>query len=632
MRILFITSAHNSMSQRLQTDLIDAGHEVSIELALSDELMIEAAERYNPALIVAPMLKKAIPEQIWRKWVCVIVHPGIKGDRGPSSLDWALLEGAEEWGVTLLQANAEMDAGDIWASTTFPVRASSKSSIYQNEVCDAASWCLRQVIENFGTPGYKPEPLDYARPDVHGKLRPPMKQPERTIDWSASTEEIARRIRSADGSPGVLDQIFGQPFYLFGAHEEDSLKGKPGDVIARRLGAICRATGDGAIWITHLKKPSVPGENPSIKLPAVTLLQGKLQDVPKIPIAVDAKPTGRTYREIWYAEEAEVGHLHFDFYNGAMSTEGCLRLREAIRDAAARPTKVLVLWGGRNYFSNGIDLNAIEASNDAPQESWRNIQAIDDVVQELILSKKLVISAIQGNAGAGGAIMPLAADLVLARDGVILNPHYKSMGNLYGSEYWTYLLPKRVGVHVAAELTESLLPLSINRALKLGMIDGVLSRDPVDFHEQVTARAVALARSPDYAQRLRRKLEARAADEAQRPIAEYRREELAKMRVNFFGADRSYHEARRRFVYKKAATETPLNIALHRQQGFQLKASLLRRPGGASPAPRPTRSALIAAVLSPTREVAVPTLRPSLSTASASAISLAAKQVEEPVS
>jgi putative two-component system hydrogenase maturation factor HypX/HoxX len=34
---------------------------------------------------------------------------------------------------------------------------------------------------------------------------------------------------------------------------------------------------------------------------------------------------------------------------------------------------------------------------------------------------------------------------VWARRGVVLNPHYKNMGNLYGSEYWSYLLPRRVG-------------------------------------------------------------------------------------------------------------------------------------------------------------------------------------------
>ena len=42
-------------------------------------------------------------------------------------------------------------------------------------------------------------------------------------------------------------------------------------------------------------------------------------------------------------------------------------------------------------------------------------------------------------------MLPLAADCVYAREGVILNPHYKTMGCLYGSEYWTYTLPRRVG-------------------------------------------------------------------------------------------------------------------------------------------------------------------------------------------
>ena len=39
----------------------------------------------------------------------------------------------------------------------------------------------------------------------------------------------------------------------------------------------------------------------------------------------------------------------------------------------------------------------------------------------------------------------LAADRVYARDDVVLNPYYRHMGGLYGSEYWTYLLPRRVG-------------------------------------------------------------------------------------------------------------------------------------------------------------------------------------------
>ena len=51
-------------------------------------------------------------------------------------------------------------------------------------------------------------------------------------------------------------------------------------------------------------------------------------------------------------------------------------------------------------------------------------------------------------------MMALASDRVFARDGVVLNPHYSGMGGLFGSEYWTYTLPWRVGARTSLELTE----------------------------------------------------------------------------------------------------------------------------------------------------------------------------------
>ena len=84
------------------------------------------------------MLKKLIPESIWSTHRCLVVHPGPRGDRGPSSLDWAIELGAAEWGVTVLEADGEFDAGDVWASRTFPTRAAGKSSLYRHEVRRAA--------------------------------------------------------------------------------------------------------------------------------------------------------------------------------------------------------------------------------------------------------------------------------------------------------------------------------------------------------------------------------------------------------------------------------------------------------------------------------------------------------------
>lgn len=551
MRILFLTSANNSLSQRAYCELTALGHSVVVTLATSDEAMIDSVAQHRPELIIAPMLKRAIPESIWRQHTCIIVHPGPKGDRGASSLDWAISEGAERWGVTLLQADAEFDAGDIWASHEFPLREGSKSSIYREEVVEAAMRGLREVVANFGRGDFRPQSLDYTRPDVWGRLRPNMKQAARRIDWSSPTADILRTLRAADSNPGVLDRIDGQEYFLYGAHPEDRLRGVPGELLGWRDGAICRATGDGAVWLASLKRRAQRGEL-TCKLPATDVLGAEaLIGVPHLPLAPEATVVGRTYREIWYEERGQIGYLNFAFVNGAMSTEQCRRLRAAVRHARTRPTRVLVLLGGPDFWSNGIHLNVIESAENPADESWRNINAIDDVVHELItMEDKIVVSALQGNAGAGGVILALAADQVWARPGVVLNPHYRGMGGLYGSEYWTYLLPRRVGKARALDLTEGLQPVGAAAAREMGMIDEVFGADRAAFPREVAQRAEELARSWRYDGQLAFKRVRRDNDERRKPLAAYRREELAQMHQNFYGPDPAYHEARHRFVYK----------------------------------------------------------------------------------
>ena len=550
MKILFLTTAHNSLSQRAFVELVDRGHTVVVVIASSEDVMLEAVEHEHPDLIVAPMLKKVIPASIWQHHTCLIIHPGIKGDRGPSSLDWAILNGHQEWGVTLLQAGADMDAGDIWAWRTFAMRDGSKSHLYRHEVIEAAIQALLEVIAKVESRTFVPEPLDYRRQDVKGRWQASMKQADRAIDWTDASASALRKIRSADSFPGVFDTVLGMPCYLYGAHAEDVLKGRPGEIIATHNGAICRATGDGAVWITHLKH-KVPDGEPSFKLPATYVLGERLADVPEVPVSLDQAYGGRTYREIWYEERQEVGYLHFEFYNGAMSTDQCQRLREAFLLVRQRPTKVLVLMGGTDFWSNGIHLNTIEAAKDPAYESWRNIQAMDDLVRDIIMTNShLVIAALQGNAAAGGVMLALAADCVYARKGIVLNPHYKGMGNLYGSEYWTYVLPKRVGAEKARELTEALLPISTRTAHQIELLDDAFGEDVASFRLYISQLAEELACSHRYEHLLEEKRHRRKHDEARKPLQAYREEELQQMWLNFFGADQSYHQARKNFVYK----------------------------------------------------------------------------------
>jgi putative two-component system hydrogenase maturation factor HypX/HoxX len=138
MKILFLTHAFNSLAQRLFVELRQCGHLVSVEFDINDAVTEEAVNLFNPDLIIAPFLKRAIPESIWKHRLCFVIHPGITGDRGPSALDWTIINCEPYWGVTVLQANHEMDGGNIWASVEFPMRDASKASIYRHEITDAA--------------------------------------------------------------------------------------------------------------------------------------------------------------------------------------------------------------------------------------------------------------------------------------------------------------------------------------------------------------------------------------------------------------------------------------------------------------------------------------------------------------
>jgi putative two-component system protein, hydrogenase maturation factor HypX/HoxX len=551
MRILLLSHSFNSLTQRLHVELRERNHEVSVELDIHAEVTREAVALYQPDLVIAPFLKRAIPEDIWRGVRCLIVHPGPPGDRGPAALDWAILEGANEWGVTVLQADGEFDAGPVWAYRRFPMRQAAKSSIYRNEVTSCAVEAVLDAIGAIEAGRNAPAPM--AGDDSRIRVRGACRQADRAIDWQHdTTETVLRKINSADGMPGLVDSLFGQDVRIFDAHEADGINGVPGTVVAQCDGALARATVDGAVWIGHVKGV-VPR---SLKLPAAKIFAAEAAHLPARP--------GCGYGQIRYREVGEIGELQFTCYNGAMSSDDCKALLCAYRAALQRPTRVLLLTGGRDYWSNGIHLAEIEAADSAADESWRNINAIDGLARAIIeTTDRLVVSVIRGNAGAGGVFLSLAADEVWASDQVVLNPHYKDMGNLYGSEYWTYLLPRRADAENATRIMQFRLPMGAAEAQRLGIVDRVLSGAEL-ADASLIRRGAATMSDPDFAVRLAGKQKRRAADEAEKPLQAYRDEELRRMKLNFYGFDPSYHVARYNFIHKVPKSRTPLTIASHR--------------------------------------------------------------------
>ncbi|MBL8324072.1 MAG: hydrogenase maturation protein [Rubrivivax sp.] len=633
MRVLLLAHAFNGLAQRLFVALREAGHAVSVELDIADAVTEEAVALWNPDVVIAPFLKRRIPESVWSRRLCLVVHPGPPGDRGPSALDWAILQGRRVWGVTVLQAVQDLDAGPVWAWQAFAVPAGlSKASLYRRAVCEAAVPAVMAALARVVPGSPKPAPPELAADAPQspgaaasaavpvaesaeaGGWQPLVTREQRAIDWVRhDSAEVLRRIRSADSHPGALGELFGEVCRLYDAHDSTAATRErvptfawaaPGTVLAHRGPGLLVRTRDGAVWVGHVRREGwrcleevgAREPAPSVKLPAAQAFSLQAAGLPELGVPLHREDGGaheiQEWDELRYVERApaevpgaRVGWLEFAFHNGALSERQAARLIDALRFARQRDTRVLVLAGGPDFFCNGIHLHEIEAASQragdgAADASMRHIEAIDDVCLAILqMTDRLTVSALRGNAGAGGCFLALAADHVWLREGLVLNPHYRNMGNLHGSEYWTYLLPRRAGRERADAVMRERLPMGARAAVALGLADEVLvpgeasdpqagsaaALSPLEAFERLAwRRALDLASAPDIAGRIAAKAARRAVDEAAKPLAAYRAEELAQMRRNFYGFDPSYHVARHYFVHRKPHARTPRQIALHR--------------------------------------------------------------------
>ncbi len=542
LKILLLVSAFNSLTQRVYCFLKENGHQVSVQLYIDDESMQNAVKEFKPEIIFSPYLIKKVPKSIWKKTPVIVTHPGPLGDRGASSLDWAVFKDELTWGVTTLQANDEMDAGDIWATTNFNMRKTSKASLYRTEVNEIALLHVKSVLDNFYNKNFKPVRQSKLK-EIHNSLTQDM----RSIDWKKDkVVDIIRKINSSDSYPGVKDEILEVECYLYGVHIEGTLRGRPKEILAKRDGAICLGCVDGAVWISHLREPH------KFKLPATYVLKDRLRGIKEVRIPLFVKPDLKTFKEITFEQIGRVGYLGFDFYNGAMSSEQCIRLKYAI-ETLSEDVDILVLKGGENFFSNGIHLSILEDSKKQGEDGWSNINAMNNLVKTVLFCDKVTIASFGANAGAGGVFLGLACDFVVACENIVLNPHYKTMG-LSGSEYHTYSFPRRVGQQEAIRILDEALPIGTKKANKIGMVDIVLSNE--NYKEKLEEYCeVLLSNEDEYYDFLDEKSDRLERDK--KMINDFKESELKKMYPEFWDKTSEFHKLRADFVYKVCPIQTP---------------------------------------------------------------------------
>ncbi|CAH1774694.1 unnamed protein product [Owenia fusiformis] len=550
-KCLLLCNSYNTLSLAVATELRSFGAEVDVKV-IHNEHDFTIADEGDFDIIICPFLTKRVPERIWsnKERPCLIVHPGIPGDRGPASIEFAIKNKALNWGVTVLQADEDFDRGSIWAYGMFPISAknTTKTEMYVSEVTECAVDTVLRAVARFKL-GDSPKPWQYGDDNIKGNLQTKIKKADRRIDWNQHASDVARHIRMFDTQPGAhgfLKGIDGE-IRFFGAQETQPLlycgdkmrdlltSAEPGEPIGRKHNSILIKCGeDSSLWVSHLKSNKIPGVK-NIKLPATMVYTKPLAEMNTLD-----------YEDVWVEMRDNVAYVHFDFYNGAMDVSQCQRLQHMLKNIKLQDNiDVVVLMGGKRFFSTGIHLNVIEQADEPHIESYANIEAIDDVIKEYVqMEDKLVIACLQGNAGAGGCMMSAAADYTIAHKCVSLTPTYKSM-HLYGSEYWTYFLPRKIGNEMALDLTSRTDSIMASEAYSIGLVDVLLGRNGYELNDNIHEAVTGIWNSFD--SRLVLNSKSRRSEKWYENLEEHRAAELRLMKQCF--SDPAYHSARRDFVF-----------------------------------------------------------------------------------
>jgi methionyl-tRNA formyltransferase len=183
----------------------------------------------------------------------VNVHPSLLPElRGAAPVEWAILNGLEHTGVTIMQMEAGLDSGPILLQIPHDIDPDVTGGELSEHLSEMGAQALVEVLALLETNGLKPFLQDAARATYAPKLT----RETARIRWTESAERIARAVRALDPKPGAWTQLEGREVKLFGARVVEA-QGLPGEVRTTDDGLLITAA-SGAVAVDEVQPAGKP--------------------------------------------------------------------------------------------------------------------------------------------------------------------------------------------------------------------------------------------------------------------------------------------------------------------------------------------------------------------------------------
>lgn len=162
---------------------------------------------------------------------CINLHASLlPAYRGAAPIQWALLDGQTETGISLMQMDEGMDTGPVFALRRHAIAPDTNAGQLTNELAELAADVVRHEFLGVLAGRLVPTAQDHAR----ATAAPPIERGQLAIDWRRPSRAVANQIRAFAPAPGAYTQAAGKRLKIVSAREGKSPSvGEPGEIIVR---------------------------------------------------------------------------------------------------------------------------------------------------------------------------------------------------------------------------------------------------------------------------------------------------------------------------------------------------------------------------------------------------------------
>lgn len=231
---------------------------------------VELLHDLQPELIVVAAFGQFLSKEILElpKYGCINVHASLLPKyRGAAPIQYAIIKGEKESGVTIMQMDIGMDTGAMLDKVVVPIEENTTMGELHDALREQGATLLLQVIDKIAAGTAVAEPQDDAQATYATLLDRSMEH----IDWSKTAQEVHNLIRGFNPAPSTFTKLpNGKSLKIWGSKMTDkSSAAAAGTVIETGKHSFFVACGEGVLGITEVQPESKK------RMPAQVFLNGR---------------------------------------------------------------------------------------------------------------------------------------------------------------------------------------------------------------------------------------------------------------------------------------------------------------------------------------------------------------------